>query len=1402
MNRHCCCLFPYLGLVGHLGRLFFYQWTHVFFTIHRLIMKRAASPTYFSSGDESDALLANALDEHEAMLHFSDNDDDDALVQVLDQLGGALPSPPLFAFHFVRVGQRRRWRNVVRGLTYRATLHQIRDARDTDNIGEALTEALRIGMEQQLRLEGAQPHDRVNFSITAHGFAHAFQTINFTVGEFLARTMRINTLLQTLADKLNSNESFEPDQGFEITMAIVDMPAPGRGKRKRRNNPGYQSVDKFVYNKKSIIQIKNKDALCCARAIVVGRAYCHKDDSADAYRRYKNLSNHYPIQGVEARALHQQAGVPEGPCGLEELQAFQQALGSNYQLYVVSASKSYMCIFKGDPAPHVIGLLYKDTHYETITKLPGFFSRGYYCTTCDKGYNTEEFTHHSCQGRVCKGCNRKQCPDYRIGTQPTTRCPRCNCLFFGADCLLFHQSGTSCGKFRKCPLCQSVYGVNPSKRHRCGFAKCPSCEEYVPIATHRCFIQPVDTNPPAEGRRKKKDPLQDALMVYADIEAMQLGDRSFEANMLCYTTSEDEEIHCLRGSNCVSAFIGKLEELTVPPANIQAEGEDDDEDDDDDDRLIFVIFHNLKGFDGNFLLRVLYQQCCTVETQLTIGAKVLSFKYGSITFKDSLCFLPMPLASFPKTFGITELKKGYFPHAFNIPANQSYVGRIPDEEFYEPQEMKDLEAKGEFERWHAEQEARNVAFNFQQEMENYCKSDVALLRAGCEAFCAQFEPIAGFNPFTHSFTIAGACNLFWRRSLLEPDTIAVRPFQGWRGARVNQSKVAFQWLYFLESQIPKEGAAPDRIRHARNGGEQKVVAGPDSFFVDGYDPVTQTVYEFHGCRWHGCRSCFPRHRDIKSAQNPDRTFTEMYDATLVKMQTLRNAGYRVVEMWECQWAKMVKNPLHPAHAFVKSLTLPEPLVPREAFFGGRTGAVSLYAIIDERLGELIRYLDVTSLYPWVNKTATYPIGHPQIITNPSHLDIGRYFGLALVDILPPEGLFHPVLPVRAGGKLTFPLCGTCVGEQQALPFLERTDVCSHTDAQRALRGTWCTPEIMKAIEKGYRLLQIHEVWHFPPCQQRTGLFAEYVNTWLKIKQESAGWPGWCTDEAKKQQYLDQYKEREGIELDPQMVSKNAGRKATAKLMLNSFWGKFGERENKPQTEAVYEPHDLYSKLTNPLLDVSQMRMCTEDLLEVVFRYKDENVTPSNKTNIFVAAFTTCWARLKLYSYLDVLGERVLYYDTDSVIYRQLPDQPTIAVGDFLGDMTDELEGGDHIVEFVSGGAKNYGYKTQQGKVECKVKGFKLNVRGRESLNYEVVKRNVLAELDDPQEERRVVPVVNPNHFKRDQASKKIGLVQQRKQYGLVFDKRVVNPGTRTSTPYGYRRVTSDIHDLLELLDSP
>lgn len=82
---------------------------------------------------------------------------------------------------------------------------------------------------------------------------------------------------------------------------------------------------------------------------------------------------------------------------------------------------------------------------------------------------------------------------------------------------------------------------------------------------------------------------------------------------------------------------------------------------------------------------------------------------------------------------------------------------------------------------------------------------------------------------------------------------------------------------------------------------------------------------------------------------------------------------------------------------------------------------------------------------------------------------------------------------------------------------ERYYVCPHTDDERMLTGTWCTPEIEKAIEMGYQLIKIHEVWHFE--KRRRGLFAPYVDAWLKIKQESSGYPVWCQMEEEKAHYV-------------------------------------------------------------------------------------------------------------------------------------------------------------------------------------------------------------------------------------------------------------------------------------------
>ena len=163
---------------------------------------------YPDSDEEEDALLNRAYDRWE-------------------QLGGAAAARgPLFQFTMQPIGRRRRWRDVVERAQFNAQLRQLRDPVPEDNIGMALTEALHQAIETELGREQRPAHHFVNFAITAHGFTHAYQTANFTVGEFLQRTARLDEMLATLAGKLNSNEAFNPDRGFQVDVVFLSMPGP------------------------------------------------------------------------------------------------------------------------------------------------------------------------------------------------------------------------------------------------------------------------------------------------------------------------------------------------------------------------------------------------------------------------------------------------------------------------------------------------------------------------------------------------------------------------------------------------------------------------------------------------------------------------------------------------------------------------------------------------------------------------------------------------------------------------------------------------------------------------------------------------------------------------------------------------------------------------------------------------------------------------------------------------------------------------------------------------------------------------------------------------------------------------------------------------------------------------
>ena len=131
-----------------------------------------------------------------------------------------------------------------------------------------------------------------------------------------------------------------------------------------------------------------------------------------------------------------------------------------------------------------------------------------------------------------------------------------------------------------------------------------------------------------------------------------------------------------------------------------------------------------------------------------------------------------------------------------------------------------------------------------------------------------------------------------------------------------------------------------------------------------------------------------------------------------------------------------------------------------------------------------------------------------------------------------------------------------------------------------------------------------------------------------------------------------------------------------------------------------------------------------------FRYKHADgveTRAGEHVSVPVAVFVTAHARTKLYEALAHLQHRVLYFDTDSVIFYTEPNEkptdliPTI--GSTLGEWENELNPGEFIDEYVSLGPKNYGYRVKKTngsyKFSSKIKGIFVNTKPEaQKRNYQ------------------------------------------------------------------------------------
>ena len=252
-------------------------------------------------------------------------------------------------------------------------------------------------------------------------------------------------------------------------------------------------------------------------------------------------------------------------------------------------------------------------------------------------------------------------------------------------------------------------------------------------------------------------------------------------------------------------------------------------------------------------------------------------------------------------------------------------------------------------------------------------------------------------------------------------------------------------------------------------------------------------------------------------------------------------------------------------------------------------------------------------------------------------------------------------------------------------------------------------------------------------------------------------------------------------------------------MLNSFWGKFGQRSTLTKTDFVNTLEKFYKLLMDKSKEVRYVQFNDKFTARIQWVDRDEYIEVSPNTNIFNAAYTTAHARLKLYSYIERLGDHLLYFDTDSLIYVSRPGTYDPPLGNFLGDMTDELEkpygAASYITEFVSGGPKNYAYKVRSARTgtvavgECKVKGITLDHNTLQSVNFETM-TNMVNHVDsgtgrawEDDEEELIVRVRYPHQIRRNGPGKVLTRAIT-KYYRLVYDKRVIQPDL-TTLPYGF-----------------
>ena len=73
--------------------------------------------------------------------------------------------------------------------------------------------------------------------------------------------------------------------------------------------------------------------------------------------------------------------------------------------------------------------------------------------------------------------------------------------------------------------------------------------------------------------------------------------------------------------------------------------------------------------------------------------------------------------------------------------------------------------------------------------------------------------------------------------------------------------------------------------------------------VDGYEPKSNTIFQYHGCKWHGC-PC--QKRKERNSLEEERSADQRYAKTIELEKKMKEQGFKIVSVWECEKPELKK----------------------------------------------------------------------------------------------------------------------------------------------------------------------------------------------------------------------------------------------------------------------------------------------------------------------------------------------------------------------------------------------------------------------------------------------------------------------------------------------------------------